>query len=90
MIYCKKCGAELPESAKFCVNCGTPVKGGANYWVIVAGIILLISGILTMGSVDFDFSSLGAVVGYAVGMMIKVAIPVCIIAAIVKLIRRNK
>ena len=89
MIYCKKCGAELPESAKFCVNCGTPVKGGANYWVIVAGIILVISGLFTIGGVDFDFTSLGMAVGYAVGTTVKVAIPVVVIAFIVKLFKRK-
>jgi uncharacterized RDD family membrane protein YckC len=25
MAYCKKCGTELPEGAKFCPVCGTPV-----------------------------------------------------------------
>lgn len=25
-MYCKKCGAELPDSAKFCSRCGMPVK----------------------------------------------------------------
>lgn len=26
MIYCKKCGVELPENANFCPLCGEPVK----------------------------------------------------------------
>ena len=25
MSYCQKCGKELAESARFCMNCGTPV-----------------------------------------------------------------
>lgn len=25
MPYCRKCGAELDEEAKFCSSCGTPV-----------------------------------------------------------------
>lgn len=26
MNYCRKCGAPLPENAKFCTHCGTPVE----------------------------------------------------------------
>lgn len=25
-MFCKNCGNEIPEGAKFCVNCGTPVE----------------------------------------------------------------
>ncbi len=28
MPFCKKCGAELKEDAKFCPKCGTPVGAG--------------------------------------------------------------
>lgn len=92
MIYCKKCGAELPDDAKFCVKCGSELEkkdGGSNYWKGVIGIILLISGILTLGGIDYDFTSLGVVVGYAVGTLIKVAIPVGIIALIIKKIKKK-
>ncbi len=27
-MFCKNCGAELPEETKFCSNCGTPVAAG--------------------------------------------------------------
>jgi hypothetical protein len=27
MIYCVKCGAQLPDDARFCAKCGTPVAG---------------------------------------------------------------
>ena len=30
MPYCKKCGKELSEDARFCSNCGTEVRGA--YW----------------------------------------------------------
>jgi RNA polymerase subunit RPABC4/transcription elongation factor Spt4 len=30
MPYCRKCGKELSEDAKYCPNCGTDVKG--TYW----------------------------------------------------------
>ena len=29
MIYCVKCGTGLPDDARFCAKCGTPVGGGA-------------------------------------------------------------
>ncbi|TEU04710.1 zinc ribbon domain-containing protein [Candidatus Bathyarchaeota archaeon] len=28
--YCRKCGAELKEDAKFCSKCGTPVSEPAR------------------------------------------------------------
>jgi hypothetical protein len=30
MIYCIKCGTQLPDGAGFCSKCGTPVPGGAG------------------------------------------------------------
>lgn len=30
MMYCKKCGEELPGDAGFCVRCGAPVKKEAS------------------------------------------------------------
>lgn len=26
-MFCSQCGTKLPDTAKFCVNCGAPVKG---------------------------------------------------------------
>lgn len=26
MKYCKNCGKQLPDDAKFCVDCGTPIE----------------------------------------------------------------
>jgi hypothetical protein len=30
MIYCRKCGKELEDDARFCPQCGTAVRG--TYW----------------------------------------------------------
>lgn len=29
-MYCRKCGAEIPDDSAFCVKCGTPVAGSAE------------------------------------------------------------
>ncbi|MCR5422771.1 MAG: NINE protein [Bacilli bacterium] len=29
-MYCKKCGAQLPDDAQFCASCGTKVDGTVN------------------------------------------------------------
>lgn len=31
MVYCKNCGAVLPEGARFCASCGTPVQTEQAY-----------------------------------------------------------
>lgn len=95
MIYCKNCGKQLPDGAAFCPECGSPVSeekknGSVNYWGAVFGIILVVSGILTLSSTGIDFSSIGHAAGTAVATTIKVAIPVCCVALIVKLITKKK
>ena len=30
MAFCNQCGSQLPDSGRFCTNCGTPVSGGAS------------------------------------------------------------
>ncbi len=92
MNYCKDCGAEMLDGARYCSKCGAPVeqKSRSNYWLVVVGIILLLSGIITMASADADFTSVGVVFGYAFATTIKVAIPVGVIALIVWLIKKNK
>jgi hypothetical protein len=30
MIYCTKCGSQLPDDAKFCAKCGTPTAAGGG------------------------------------------------------------
>ena len=29
-MYCTNCGKKISESNKYCVHCGTPVKGAAS------------------------------------------------------------
>src|SRR6478752_2929099 len=37
MAFCTNCGAQVPDAARFCVNCGTPAAGaGTATAVIVA------------------------------------------------------
>ena len=31
-MFCKNCGKQLPDEAKFCGNCGTPVTMPAAPW----------------------------------------------------------
>lgn len=37
MPYCRNCGAQLPEGAEFCQNCGTPIRGPARSRLATAG-----------------------------------------------------
>ena len=30
MAFCMECGTRLPDGAKFCINCGTPVKNSGR------------------------------------------------------------
>lgn len=30
MKYCKNCGKQLPDDARFCVDCGTPIKEASS------------------------------------------------------------
>lgn len=36
MKYCKNCGKQLPDNARFCIDCGTPIEE-ASYYVAVNG-----------------------------------------------------
>ena len=29
-MYCSQCGAECPDTAKFCANCGQPLQGAST------------------------------------------------------------
>lgn len=92
MIYCKNCGKQMPDGTAFCPECGSPVseEKKSGYWGAVFGIILLVSGLLTLSSTGIDFSSIGHAAGIAVATTIKVAIPVCCVAFIIKLITKKK
>lgn len=102
MIDCKKCGAEIPDGSNFCSKCGTPAEskpvttdgGDKRYWMGGVGIILLISGILTLGSIDYDFTSIGTALGLVVGTLLKFTLPVAIpvggVALVIWLIKRKK
>ena len=36
MAYCVTCGSQLPETGRFCTDCGTPISGGAAANIPVA------------------------------------------------------
>ena len=45
-MFCKKCGAEIPEGKKFCADCGTPVtveKKNNKIALIVVGCIAIVA-----------------------------------------------
>lgn len=50
-MYCTKCGSEVAENAKFCLNCGEPVgtaavpakQGGRKTVIIVVAIVLAVA-----------------------------------------------
>ena len=95
-MYCTKCGAEIAEGSNFCVKCGAKVENAPTensdkkYWIGVLGITLLISGILTLANIDYDFTSIGHAVGLAVGTLLKVAFPIGGVAFVIWLIKRKK
>ena len=37
MPYCEKCGAEIPEDAAFCPNCGAPIRAYQRSKLVTAG-----------------------------------------------------
>ena len=45
MPYCKKCGKELPEEAKYCPVCGTAVTTGEAPAVSAAPVVAEVSGL---------------------------------------------
>ena len=58
-MFCEKCGKELPEDSRFCLDCGQPVvpeepsrpkekkkKSHAKYWLLSIASVLFASGVL--------------------------------------------
>lgn len=48
---CKYCKSEIPENAKFCVNCGKK-QGGKAKWIIIAIVFILFIGLFSDDSDD--------------------------------------
>lgn len=45
MKYCKNCGKQLPDNARFCIDCGTPIEeASSKRRVEQAGMVNGISG----------------------------------------------
>lgn len=65
LIKCKKCGKEISDKAKVCVNCGCPIasnniknkKKYNNIGLIIGGIITLVISLLLFmfGNIDIEF-----------------------------------
>ena len=63
MIYCRKCGAELPDCAKFCGECGEEVDAKVNKTGLTIGIILLVIGLTTL------MGPLGTIIGLLIAVV---------------------
>jgi DUF4097 and DUF4098 domain-containing protein YvlB len=67
MVYCTNCGATIPDSARFCPSCGTPVylaakKSETSHQSFhVAGRPKLVVSISTPGSIDVKNGEAGVV-----------------------------
>ena len=58
MVRCRECGAENSDEARYCINCGAPLRsrGGLylrrrperNIWLILAGCVMIIYGIFKL------------------------------------------
>jgi len=54
LVFCEKCGAELPEGAGFCAKCGAQVgaltKPEKQDYTGIGGILMLVGGLLAIVS----------------------------------------
>lgn len=56
-MFCNKCGAQLPEDASFCPNCGVPVEQYENHsnksiYLVILLLFILVFGLLFASSGD--------------------------------------
>ena len=64
VVYCRKCGAEMPEDAKFCPKCGAGVEQKINQaWGFVA-LFLLVLGLTTL------FGFVGTIIGLLIAIIV--------------------
>ena len=64
MSYCRKCGAEIPDDAKFCQNCGNAVEQKTNLGLGVLGLFLMVLGLTTL------FGVVGTVIGLVIAVVV--------------------
>lgn len=57
-------------------------------WIV--GVALTVVLFLIFGIADYDFTSVGMFVGYAIGTIIKIGIPVGLVLLVIWLIMRKK
>jgi hypothetical protein len=64
MIYCRSCGKQLPESARFCPQCGfnfQPIEAPSpSIWMAVTALVLSILTLLLLLATFGDMDSLNA------------------------------
>ena len=60
MAYCRKCGAEMPDDAKFCPKCGTGVEQKPSWGLLIVGLLLLTIGLTTL------FGVVGTIIGLVI------------------------
>lgn len=64
MAYCRKCGAEMPDTAKFCKKCCTEVEKKTSWGWGIAGLILVVIGLTMM------FGLGGTIAGLAIAAVV--------------------
>ena len=64
MAYCRKCGAEMPEDAKFCSKCGTGVEQKVSLAWGFVGLLLLVLGLTTL------FGFVGTIIGLLIAVVV--------------------
>ena len=57
MAYCKKCGSELPDDAKYCTKCGESVEQKKKWGWAILGLFLFVDGLTVL------FGIVGLIIG---------------------------